>query len=76
MANDVSVKPTPIQRNKLDVATELTQLHFEKFAVDDEEHIKQIFTEYYSLVQYLELIRFKEIGKLKDFLPENIRKTL
>ncbi|KNF07156.1 hypothetical protein CLPU_22c00080 [Gottschalkia purinilytica] len=76
MANDVSVKPTPIQRNELDVAMELTQFHFKRFGVDNAEHMKQIFTEYYSLVQYLELIRFNEIDKLKEFLPEDIRKAL
>lgn len=76
MAENIRVNPTPIQRNHLDVATELTQLHFKTFPVENESEVKKIFTEYYSLVMCLEATRMKDWTKLKDFLPEDITKKL
>lgn len=73
MADNIKVKPTPIQRNRFDVATELTQLYFEKFGVENEDHIKRVFTEYYSLAVQLEITAFNDASKLKEFLPEDIK---
>lgn len=76
MADNINVDPTPIQRNYLDVAMELTQLHFQEFSVKNDEHIKQMFTEYYSLILLLERTRVNNIVKLKECLPEEIAKYL
>lgn len=76
MSKNISVAPTPIQRNRLDVATELTQLHFKMFAIEDEDHIKKVFAEYYSLVIQLEKTAISHKEKLKEFLPEDIKNKL
>lgn len=76
MAEDIRVKPTPIQRNYLDVATELTQLHIKTFPIESKDDIKKTFAEYYSLVMRLEITRRTDSTKLKDFLPEDISKKL
>lgn len=76
MANDISVKPTPIQRNALDVATELTELHFKYLRLEDEESIKKAFLEYYSLVCHLERTRGNTPDKLKEFLPSDIKDNI
>lgn len=46
---DITTKPTPIQRNPMDVATELTQLHIKKFGADYEDDIADLYAKYYSL---------------------------
>lgn len=65
------------QRNTLDVATELTQLHIDKYGMADEDYIKKVFAEYYSLVFHLERTAFSDSSKLLlEFLPEDIKKNL
>ena len=76
MANDIHVKPTPIQRNRLDVATELTQLHIEKYGMVDEGYIKKVFAEYFSLVIHLERTAHNNADNLKKFLPEDIKSNM
>jgi hypothetical protein len=51
MSQQVSVKPTPIQRNVLDVAMELTALHVHNFGANKEE-LDQIFAKYYATAYY------------------------
>lgn len=76
MSNDVNVKPTPIQRNRLDVAIELTQLHMQSFGATNEDYIKKAFAEYYSLVYHLERTAINSSDKLKEFLPEDTKKNI
>lgn len=76
MSNDLKIRPTPIQRNELDVAMELTQLHFKELSIEGEDHIKKVFTEYYSLIKSLEYTAFNDRKKLYEFLPEDIKKNM
>ncbi|MDI6684163.1 hypothetical protein SAMN02744787_1216 [Bacillus subtilis] len=73
MNEKILTKPTPIQRNPLDVATELTQLHIKRFGADFEEDIANIYAKYYALASKLE--RTHPNG-LVDFLPEEIKTKL
>ncbi|NLZ38263.1 MAG: hypothetical protein GX893_01465 [Firmicutes bacterium] len=77
MAND-RMTSIPIQRNKLDVATELTMLHVNNFSFLnlDADNIKRIFAEYYSLVVQLEKTADKNPNKLMEFLPDEIKMNL
>nr|WP_324635452.1 hypothetical protein [Bacillus subtilis]WRS94205.1 hypothetical protein VDS57_02040 [Bacillus subtilis] len=70
---DKTIKPTPIQRNSLDVATELTQLHLEQFSVADEKEIADLYARYYTLAATL---KNKSYVELLDFLPEEIRSKI
>lgn len=47
---DSSVKPTPIQRNDRDVATELTKFYFDKTGnvIETPEDIIEVYTKIYA----------------------------
>ena len=67
MAETVSVQPTPIQRNKFDVAIELIQLHKECATIDQPvqaEELEGLFTKYYALATYLERNSVRELQNL------------
>lgn len=48
MSNDVSVNPTPIQRNRRDVAIEMLQLYLKYWSFTAEEITEDKFCELYS----------------------------
>jgi hypothetical protein len=50
MAEEIKVSPTPIQRNLLDVATELTKLYYETHTPSDVEEVKNTYSEFYKTV--------------------------
>lgn len=52
MADDIRVNPTPIQRNTLDVATELTQLYFSRVAFESIEEIQETFLKFYTVAYH------------------------
>jgi hypothetical protein len=52
MADTVKVEPTPIQRNRFDVAVELTTMHYNYDR--DPSKIEELFAKYYALARYLE----------------------
>lgn len=68
MAENVSVSPTPIQRNAKDVAIELLNLHLEREAVSAEE-LSGLYAKYYTLAYTLDR---KSPSDLRVFLPEEI----
>ncbi|WBY35870.1 MULTISPECIES: hypothetical protein [Bacillus] len=70
---DITTKPTPIQRNPVDVATELTQLHIKKFGADYEDDIADLYAKYYSLAVVL---KAKYPSDLYGFLPEELKTKL
>ncbi|WP_392454821.1 hypothetical protein ACF3OH_11975 [Chryseomicrobium aureum] len=72
MANDVSVSPTPIQRNKFDVAVELTALEGTVFGFENHVDIEKAFAKYYSLATKLEAHRRSD--NLVNFLSEDLKK--
>ncbi|MFL0196991.1 hypothetical protein ACJDU8_15700 [Clostridium sp. WILCCON 0269] len=73
MSNDVRVEPTPIQRNMLDVATELTQLYFRNKSVDSVDEIGETFVRFHTLVRTL---RQGDVSSFKEYLPENIKNII
>lgn len=72
MSEKVSVKPTPIQRNSLDVAMELVNLHVNKEAVEASE-LGELYARYYAIAYTLTR---KGESELKDLLPEEIKSKL
>lgn len=76
MAEKIEVRPTPIQRNRLDVATELTQLHADIRSSGGDTGIAELFARYYALVFFLEQGTYGGGEKLKEFLPQEIRDKL
>jgi hypothetical protein len=71
VADVVKVSPTPIQRNRLDVAMELTQLqrglHAGSLQKDD---IETTFAKYYALATFCEGATHEE---LEQFVSEEIK---
>ncbi|AND39535.1 MULTISPECIES: hypothetical protein [Cytobacillus] len=65
MAETVKVKPTPIQRNKFDVAMELTNLHLRNYGIPEEE-VEGVFAKYYALAAYCESSDVYTIKNLID----------
>ena len=71
MADKVTVQPTPIQRNRYDVAMELTKIHVNMKTSD--EDLSTVFSKYYALIQNL---HNTDNHTLKQFLPEEIKSKL
>jgi hypothetical protein len=68
MAENIKVSPTPIQRNKLDVAMELINYHTSRKNVAAEE-LEVLFAKYYALVT---LCEHKSIEELQNLLGEEL----
>jgi hypothetical protein len=49
MPDNIEVSTTPIQRNLLDVATELTQLYFSAHPIGDVDEIQRKFFKFYAI---------------------------
>jgi hypothetical protein len=73
MPEDIKVKPTPIQRNTLDVATELTQLYFSRYNPDTPEEIQEVFLKFYAVAEAADNINYRY---LKAYLPKEINKII
>ncbi|MED1820996.1 hypothetical protein [Bacillus subtilis] len=71
--SDITTKPTPIQRNSLDVAIELTQLHVEQFGLEGKDDLANTYAKYYAIANTL---KNKNLEALKKFLPEEIKSKL
>jgi hypothetical protein len=69
MADQVNVKANPIQRNKLDVAMELTVLHVGRFAVDKGD-IEKLFAKYHALAEYC------EVNDLTELISEEVKSAI
>lgn len=72
MSENISVSPTPIQRNELDVAMELLALHVNKVPVEAEE-IGDLYAKYYSLAY---ILKKGKPNDLKQFLPEGMERKI
>jgi hypothetical protein len=70
MADIVEVKPTPIQRNSLDVAVELFQEYAKYNDVSKVEDIQEVFLKLYSTV---EGARFIGTKNLIDYMPNELQ---
>jgi hypothetical protein len=65
MADNVTVSPTPIQRNANDVAIELFKFHSRSFGVAENE-IEQTYAKYYALAKYLQTKNGSNLTALID----------
>ena len=73
MADNINVKPTPIQRNKFDVATELTKLHFESVTPRSDEEIGEVFAKFYAIASYCE---YKGAKNLQSLIPNSVMQSV
>lgn len=70
MSNQISVKPTPIQRNSRDTAIDLIKLYLEHgYQVNQDESLEDIYARFYSLVRVLDS---KGAFELEPMIPEEI----
>jgi hypothetical protein len=73
MAEAINVNPTPIQRNTLDVATELTQLYFKARTPADVEEIQDVYSKFYAVALTMQSKHPRSLSKL---IPEDLVKKI
>jgi hypothetical protein len=73
MTNVVKTSPTPIQRNKFDVAIELTQLQRQLGGLSYSEDIEKTFAKYYALAILCENANYEQ---LLSFVSEDFGNKL
>lgn len=56
MANDLKVSANPIQRNRNDVALELTKLHLMEEEDRSVENIQLVYSKFYAIARSMELL--------------------
>ena len=69
MADEIKVKPTPIQRNPLDVATELTLFYYEKTGVDSVEELQETFIKFHAVATAVDKLSPKYCSQ---YLPKDL----
>ena len=69
MSEDLKVKPTPIQRNSLDVAMELTEMYYVSHNQGDLEEMQNTFAKFYSSVQVAQNLK---ITGVLDLVPKEL----
>lgn len=75
MADDVKVKPTPIQRNEFDVAIELTKLYYDSFSVDNKDEVAETFLKFYSVARGAHNTSIYP-ADLVEYMPESLQQIL
>jgi len=73
MADDIKVSPTPIQRNPLDVATELTQLYSQFASFKSVEDMQEIFLKFFAVAKTANIRGYDD---LKQYLPKEYREII
>lgn len=74
MADAIKVNPTPIQRNILDVATELTQLYYKASSPANVEEIQETYSKFYAIALTMQATHYpKDVEKL---LPDELLKKI
>ncbi|PRS31065.1 hypothetical protein [Bacillus pumilus] len=63
----------PIERNKLDIALELTQMHLNRYETNHPDQLSEIYAKYYALLEVLDLSSYDE---LIDLLPNDLKHQL
>ncbi|APT50298.1 hypothetical protein ABE33_06315 [Bacillus safensis] len=63
----------PFERNKLDIALELTQLHLNQYQTNHPDQLSEIYAKYYALLEVLDLSSYDQ---LIDLLPDELKQTL
>lgn len=62
--NNVKVSPTPIQRNKLDAAIDLLNIHRDSYGFKNQEEIETLFAKYYAVAEVCERKSAKDLQEL------------
>lgn len=74
MADELKVIPTPIQRNSLDVAMELTQLYYSAYGIKENiDEIQHDFLKFYAIADFADRNTYRQ---LVEFLPEEAKKLV
>lgn len=77
MAEDVRVRPTPIQRNVLDAATDLALLYCGTYGAESVEELQTIFLKFYAAAITAERNKHSNRSMIfNDLLPQEVRQTL
>ncbi|MDM5298831.1 hypothetical protein QUF51_11710 [Bacillus pumilus] len=64
---------TIVERNKLDIALELTQLHLKQYEPSHPDQLSRIYAKYYALVEVLDGSSYDD---LIDLLPDDLKSDL
>ena len=73
MADKIKVEQTPIQRNFLDVAVELTQLYYESYTPGSIKEIQDNFLKFYVVAETAKNISIKD---LVEYLPDELKQII
>lgn len=73
MSEDLTVNPTVVQRNKFDVATELTKLYYTEYDIEDAEEMQTLFAKFYAIAQFLES---RKESELQALVPEEMIRSI
>lgn len=73
MSEDLTVNPTVVQRNKFDVATELTKLYYTEYDIEDAEDMQTLFAKFYAIAQFLES---RKESELQALVPEEMIRSI
>jgi hypothetical protein len=73
MADEIKVAQTPIQRNELDVAMELTNLYFNGKPISTIEEVQMTYTKMFAIA-YGASHAATMGGDLRKFLPEEFKR--
>jgi hypothetical protein len=71
MAEKHRVAPVLMQRNKFDVAMELTHLYYRERLVDNIQQVQEVFTKFYATADIAERMYGDDYARL---VPEEIAK--
>ena len=63
----------PFERNKLDIALELTQLHLNQYQTNHPDQLSEIYAKYYALLEVLDV---SSPDQLMDLLPDELKQIL
>lgn len=70
MANDINVKPSPIQRNNRDIAIELTKMYLKDFGIQSLEDMQEVYAKFYAVSTLMER---KSYAELEELVSENLK---
>ena len=61
--SELNVRPTPIQRNMMDVATDLTLAYVTKCDVNSVEEVQQMYLTFFAVAKYAYNMSSTEVDK-------------
>lgn len=73
MSDDTKLKPVSIQRNPLDVATDLTLMYYSSHSIESKEDVQDTFLRFYAVSEAARLSNYRELYK---YLPESLKEII